>query len=50
MQQVLKPTKEKTREKDAIEQTVSLLRGYWNLFEAVWKARNCILHSGENEI
>jgi hypothetical protein len=50
MQQVLKPTKEKTREKDAIEQTVSLLRGSWNLFEAVWKARNCILHGGENEI
>jgi hypothetical protein len=50
MQRVLKPTKEKTWEKDAIEQTVSLLRGSWNLFEAVWKARNGILHGGENEI
>jgi hypothetical protein len=50
MQQVKKPAKEGTREKDAVEQTVSLIRGSWNLFEAVWKTRNNILHGGDNEI
>jgi hypothetical protein len=42
--------KSTTREKDAIEQTVSLVKGSWDIFEAVWKARNGILHGGENEI
>jgi hypothetical protein len=50
MQRVQKPVKEGTREKDAVEQTVSLVLGSWNLFEAVWKARNTILHGGDNEI
>jgi hypothetical protein len=51
MQQVQKPVKEGTREKDAVEQTVSLVRGSWNLFEeTVWKARNTILHGGDNGI
>jgi hypothetical protein len=50
MQRVQKPVKEGTQEKDAVKQTVSLVRGSWNLFEAVWKARNTILRRGDNEI
>jgi hypothetical protein len=36
------------RQKDALEQSVSLIRASWDVFESLWEARNEILHSGEN--
>jgi hypothetical protein len=36
------------RQKDALEQSVSLIRASWDVFESLWDTRNEILHSGEN--
>ena len=40
----------KVRQKDAMEQTVSLLRALWDIFEAQWTCRNDILHGKESRI
>jgi ribonuclease HI len=36
------------RQKDALEQSISLIKASWDVFEALWEARNEILHNGEN--
>ena len=40
----------KSMRKDAIEQTVALITCAWDIFEALWEARNTILHGDENLI
>ena len=40
----------RVRQKDALEQTVSLLRALWDIFEAQWTCRNDILHGKESKI
>ena len=39
----------KERKKDPREQSISLVRGLWDIFEDLWMERNNILHSKENE-
>ena len=39
----------KERKKDPKEQSISLVRGLWDIFEDLWMERNKILHSKENE-
>ena len=36
--------------KDALEQSVALIKGAWDVFEAVWATRNDILHGDNNAI
>lgn len=45
-----KPKKGSTTppQKDALEQSVSLIRASWDVFEALWDIRNTVLHGGEN--
>ena len=46
------PTKDgkKVHQKDAMEQTVSLIQAAWTIFENQWGQRNEILHGNENEL
>ena len=41
------PNRKKAPRKDPLEQSVSLISGVWNIFEALWKQRNEILHGAE---
>jgi hypothetical protein len=36
------------RQKDALEQSIALVRSSWDIFEEMWEARNTILHGREN--
>jgi hypothetical protein len=38
------------RRKDPLEQSVSFIRGVWDIFEAVWACRNNILHSNHSKL
>jgi hypothetical protein len=38
----------KQHQKDPLEQSVSLIRCSWDIFESLWEARNTILHGDEN--
>jgi hypothetical protein len=44
------PNGKKERRKDPMEQSVSLIRGVWDIMEAVWECRNDILHGKENQL
>eukprot|EP00956_Cyclotella_meneghiniana_P036287 scaffold123739_cov39-Cyclotella_meneghiniana.AAC.1 len=46
------PTKDgkKVHQKDAMEQTVSLIQAAWTIFENQWSQRNEILHGNDNEL
>jgi hypothetical protein len=36
--------------KDPLEQSVSMVRGVWDLMESLWECRNNILHSNDSEL
>jgi hypothetical protein len=38
------------RQKEALEQSVALIKSSWDVFEALWEARNDVLHGGENAL
>jgi hypothetical protein len=40
----------KEKRKDPLEQSVSLVRGVWNIMESLWECRNNILHSNDSEL
>ena len=42
--------KSKERRKDPLEQSVTLVRGVWDIMESLWACRNSILHSNDNEL
>eukprot|EP00956_Cyclotella_meneghiniana_P023204 scaffold44714_cov61-Cyclotella_meneghiniana.AAC.4 len=42
--------KTKEKRKDPLEQSIVLVQGVWNIFEARWNCRNCILHSNDSAL
>ena len=38
------------RQKDALEQSIALITSSWDVFEALWEARNDVLHGGDNAL
>ena len=38
------------RRKDPLEQSVTLIRGVWDIFEELWACRNGILHSKDSKL
>ena len=42
--------KTKEKRKDPLEQSIVLVQGVWNIFEAQWKCRNNILHSNDSAL
>jgi hypothetical protein len=44
------PSGKLERRKDPIEQSVTLIRGVWDIFENLWACRNGILHSKDNKL
>jgi hypothetical protein len=44
------PNGKKERRKDPMEQSISLIRGVWDVMEAVWECRNNILHGKESHL
>ena len=44
----LRPDGKKNHQKNLLEQTVSMIRVVWDIFEAQWKCRNDILHGDES--
>lgn len=45
-----RPDGKKNHQKDSLEQTVSLIRVLWDIFETQWKCRNDILHGDESRV
>ena len=44
------PGEKKQRRKEPLEQSVTMIRGVWNIFEAIWECRNNILHSKDSQL
>ena len=40
--------KKQKRDKSALEMSVMLMQGSWNLFKKVWTTRNATLHSSDS--
>jgi hypothetical protein len=38
------------RQKDPMEQSITLIQGVWDIFENVWACRNGILHSKDSKL
>jgi hypothetical protein len=44
------PNGNRERRKDPLEQSVSFIRGVWDIFEEIWACRNSILHSNHSKL
>jgi hypothetical protein len=40
----------KPHQKDALEQSIALIKALWDIFKALWMARNNVLHCDENAL
>jgi hypothetical protein len=44
------PGEKKQRQKEPLEQPVTMIRGVWKIFETIWECRNNILHSKDSQL